>query len=466
MPIVVGDLKFFASERMIDNLSAVPGVGGGGYMSQTQVVDGTQNNVFPDVMPGDRVAGVVQLRQVYPSVLSADNAAMSNAAAGVTVRPTDANVEIVAFSAPGTSSAAAAAAVGTKWQVPYVDSTYGDASNATGGASTIGYAGPETIVVGDLVSIRRPAYQWWNGASYQQIAAGEYGVRIVTAVSGATLTVDGSASGWDIYDGKLVVVRLTSLAALGGGTRVSAVSHTTAGASASDDEITIDKLWAAVQLPGASTINESGEPSARLGMLPLYLPGDVLLIENGSTRESVVVEHVNYATGVVTLTAGLVNAFASGSKVTRPVHLGTLQAAANNVLAQQTWTRTWSDALIGASIASRYSGALPVTNDGATTDRWACVFTSATAYNLLSERLGQIGTGSTATDYAPLNPATNQPYFTLLATGWGSGWLPGNVLRFNTQAAAAPIWLQRLVMPGAAGGTDKATLFLRGDVDA
>lgn len=466
MAIVAGDLKFIASERMIDNLSTVAGVGGGGHMSQTEVVDGTENNVFPDVMPGDRVAGVVQLRQVYPIVLSGDNDVLSNAASGLTVRPTDANVEVVAFTATGTSSAAAAAAVGTKWQVPYVDSTYGDASNATGGDSTIGYAGPETIVVGDLVSIRRPAYQWWNGASYQQIAAGEYGVRIVTAVSGATLTVDGSASGWDIYDGKLVVVRLTSLAALGGGTRVSAVSHTTAGASASDDEITIDKLWAAVQLPGASTINESGEPSARLGMLPLYLPGDVLLIENGSTRESVVVEHVNYATGVVTLTAGLVNAFASGSKVTRPVPLGVLQAAANNVFAQQTWTRVWSNAAIGAGISARYSGAITMSNKGGATDRWACVFTSSTQFNLSSERLGQIATGNVGTDFLPLNPMTSEPYFTLLATGWGSGWLPGNVLRFNTRAASAPIWLSRLVKPSAAAGTVQATLFLRGDVDA
>lgn len=463
MPIVAGDLKFFASERMIDNLSTVPGVGGGGYMSQTQVVDGAQNNVFPDVMPGDRVAGMVQLRQVYPIVLSADNAAMSNAAAGVTVRPTDANVEIVAFSAPGTSSAAAAAAVGTKWRVPYVDSTYASEANATGGGgngiSTVGADPP----VGAVLSLRGPSYQWWNGGGYQTIAAVEFGLRVVTALSAGIATVDGAALQMS-YDGKLWAHELTRLNAPG--TRVSAVSHTTAGANVADTTLTVDKLWAQVQQPDASTLNEPGEPTARRGQLPLYLPGDVLLIEDGATREAAAVSAVNYLTGVITLTAGLANAFASGSKVTRPVHLGTLQAAANNVLAQQTWTRTWSDALIGASIASRYSGALPVTNDGATTDRWACVFTSATAYNLLSERLGQIGAGSTATNYAPLNPATNQPYFTLLATGWGAGWLPGNVLRFNTQAAAAPIWLQRLVKPGAGSGTDKATLFLRGDVDA
>lgn len=451
MAIVAGDLKFFASERMIDNRSTVAGVGGGGYMSETEVIDGTENNVFPDVMPGDRVAGVVQLRQVYPSVLSADNAAMSNAVAGVTVRPTDANVEIVAFTAPGTLSALAAAAVGTKWT--HIAGLTGYINSGTCSFHTIDLNPVEDIpAVGDLVRVK-------GLYSFAPSTFHEAGLRVVTAVAGDDVTLDGDSFPFD-------TATIYTVDNAGAGTRVSAVSHTTAGANVADTTLTVDKLWAQVQQPDASTLNEPGEPTARRGQLPLYLPGDQLLIENGSTREIAVVATVNYLTGVITLAAGLANAFASGSKVTRPVQLGTLQAVANGVFSQQTWTRTWSDALIGTSIASRYSGALPVTNGGATTDRWACVFTSATAYNLLSERLGQIGAGSTATDYAPLNPATNQPYFTLRAAGWGAGWLPGNVLRFNTQAAAAPIWLQRLVMPGAAGGTDKATLFLRGDVDA
>lgn len=118
MTISAANLKFIASERMIDNLSTVAGVGGGGYMSHAEVVDGTENNVFPDVMPSDRVTGVVQLRQVYPIVLSDENDTLSNATAGVLARPTDTNVEVTAFAiSGGTSSAAAAAAVGTKWTV-------------------------------------------------------------------------------------------------------------------------------------------------------------------------------------------------------------------------------------------------------------------------------------------------------------------------------------------------------------
>lgn len=452
MAIVSGDLKFIASERMIDNLSTVAGVGGGGYMSQTEIIDGTENNVFPDVMPGDRTAGVQQLRQVYPIVLSADNDALSNAVSGLLARPTDTNVEVSAFTASGTSSAAASAAVGTRW-------THGGAAfvsngTITGSSNVVDLSPGETPPsVGSLCRVRFYA---------SPVDADDSGLRIVTDVTGDLVTFDGAGN----PVGSTIGCSILPVTNAGAGTRVSAVSLLTADAAAAATTVTVDKLWAAVQLPAASTLDSTGEPSGRSGMLPLYLPGDQVLFETGSTREVKFVASVNYVTGVVTLTAGLTNAFATGSKMTRPVALGALQSAVNNIFAQQTWTRAWSDTAIGTSIASRYSGAITMTNEGAATDRWACVFTSATAFNLLSERLGQIASGSTTTNFLPLNPMTNEPYFTLLATGWGSGWLPGNVLRFNTRAASSPMWLNRLVKPSTAAGTVQATLFLRGDVDA
>jgi hypothetical protein len=456
MAITSSDLKFIASERMIDNLSTVAGVGGGGYMSQTVIVDGTENNVFPDVMPGDRTAGVVQLRQVYPIALSADNATLYNAKAGVLARPTDTNVEVAAFAAAGTSSAAAAAAVGTKWTGTYTP----NGAFTSGGVGLVIdlLTGEPLPAVGDLVRVIA-------GVSPDYVPV-DYGMRLVTAVAGGaggTVTIDGSAFPFFTSTNSASVQRVPDA---GAGTRVSAASLLTADAAAAATTVTVDKVWAAVHLPGASSLDTAGEPSGRSGTLPLYLPGDQLLFETGSTREAAVVSSVNYGTGVITLTAGLANAFATGSKMTRPVALGALQAAANNVFAQQAWTRAWSDTPIGSSVASRYGGSIAMVNEGGVTDRWACVFTTATQFNLISERLGQIATGSTTTDFLPLNPMTSEPYFTLLATGWGAGWLPGNVLRFNTRAASSPMWLSRLVKPSTAAGTVQATLFMRGDVDA
>ena len=177
---------------------------------------------------------------------------------------------------------------------------------------------------------------------------------------------------------------------------------------------------------------------------------------------------VNWATGVVTFTAPLVNAYPINTRVTRPITLRTLQA---NVPAtpfrQQAWTRVWSDTAIGSSISANYTGTIGLVNEGAVNDRWAVVFTSATQFDLLSERLGTVGSGNIASNFSPLNPTTNEPYLTLYATGWGTGWITGNVLRFNTRAAAAPFWVTRVVAPGAAtSGTQQATLGIAGDIDA
>jgi hypothetical protein len=60
----------------------------------------------------------------------------------------------------------------------------------------------------------------------------------------------------------------------------------------------------------------------------------------------------------------------------------------------------------------------------------------------------------------PLNPLTSQPLMTLPAAGWGSGWLPGNVVRFNTAGAHSGIFYVQNISPGATGA-DEGELIMR-----
>ena len=103
----------------------------------------------------------------------------------------------------------------------------------------------------------------------------------------------------------------------------------------------------------------------------------------------------------------------------------------------------------------------------ATPERWAFIFQSSTAFNIVGESAGVVGTGSVNTVTAPVNPATGVPYFTIPILGWGSGWAAGNVLRLNTKAANFPLWVARTTLqsPAAAPGTDQMTLSIRGDID-
>lgn len=107
---------------------------------------------------------------------------------------------------------------------------------------------------------------------------------------------------------------------------------------------------------------------------------------------------------------------------------------------------------------------IAIDNRGSVSERWKIKFTSSTAFELYGEQRGLVATGSTASSFSPTNPQTGTPYFTIEADGWGSGWQVGNTVRFDTDAAAAPLWLIRTVLPGEATvDDDQLKIELRGD---
>ena len=94
------------------------------------------------------------------------------------------------------------------------------------------------------------------------------------------------------------------------------------------------------------------------------------------------------------------------------------------------------------------------------------LFTSTTAFQVVGEQVGIIATGDTTTVLEPTNGNTGGAYFTVDPNGWGTGWVAGNVLRFDTQGCLAPMWLARTVLSGL--GTvddDSVTTQIRGDAD-
>lgn len=174
----------------------------------------------------------------------------------------------------------------------------------------------------------------------------------------------------------------------------------------------------------------------------------------------------------ITFNRPLTKAFPSGTLISSMLLLGDLQSRVGAAFAQESWGNIWADARIGSSIVPQYqqvSNPIAVSNRGAISERWAIIFTSPTAFRVVGETVGQIvSNGDINSNLSPPNPAAGgQPYFTLLATGWGTGWSAGNVLRFNTVGANAPIWVARAVLPSAPNTTpDSLTVAVRGDIDA
>lgn len=173
--------------------------------------------------------------------------------------------------------------------------------------------------------------------------------------------------------------------------------------------------------------------------------------------------------GTLKLTRPVTHAYPVGSVVSSALVLGDMRAAVSKVFDQATWNDVWSDDLIGAAAAGTYdtiNHPLSVTNLGSVTERWSLRFTGSTAFACYGEHLGLIAYGTTSSDFAPVNPATGQPYFTLPALGWGGGWSLGNALRINTEGAMRPVWVARVIKQGPATVlNDQFSLLVRGDID-
>lgn len=149
--------------------------------------------------------------------------------------------------------------------------------------------------------------------------------------------------------------------------------------------------------------------------------------------------------------------------------IGDLRARVSELFDQETWTKVWSGSVIGNPATGTFDSIhypIEVTNSGAFTERWALVFTNQTSFYVMGEHLGVIGEGNTATDFAPVNPVSGSPYFKIRAAGFGNGFSGGNVIRFDTIGAMAPVWEVLTCQMGQLSGVDfRPTVQVRGNVD-
>ncbi len=176
--------------------------------------------------------------------------------------------------------------------------------------------------------------------------------------------------------------------------------------------------------------------------------------------------------GMLTLTKALSHEFPVGSIVSSALITAApgLRARVSHLFDQNTWTNKWQDTVDGQEALASYNDTISpivVTNTGAVTERWMLrILGNGSTFECIGQYVGNLGTGSINADFAPLNPNTNAPYFTLPALGWGMGWSAGNVLRINTVGAMQPLAAIRAVQPSEAAGTDyHFELLTRGDID-
>lgn len=164
-------------------------------------------------------------------------------------------------------------------------------------------------------------------------------------------------------------------------------------------------------------------------------------INASGNEEYKVVSNCSYTGNVATLTlsTNLANGYSSTvTKVASVYSPGDVLTAIAN-FAKSSSAGTYNNATyppLGDSIST-------VEQD------WTLTFTSATAFNIVGDVLGSVGTGNTSSDAAPINGSYSKPYFTLRSVGFGGTWVAGDTITFKTSPASIPIWYRRVVPAGA-----------------
>ncbi|MGI2215692.1 hypothetical protein ACRN94_01560 [Shewanella baltica] len=165
------------------------------------------------------------------------------------------------------------------------------------------------------------------------------------------------------------------------------------------------------------------------------------------------------------LASPLSQSYPIGTNVSSVQNLGDLQARIGTVRDMTAWANNWDlDGSPATGNMNTVDFPIEVRNDTAVNEDWVLIFTSATAFRCVGRRLGQIATGDTLNDFAPVNPLTLQPYFIIRSGAFGGGWQAGEAIRFMSYAASKPVMLLRTVQSGHSQiTTDRAVLAFRGN---
>lgn len=149
---------------------------------------------------------------------------------------------------------------------------------------------------------------------------------------------------------------------------------------------------------------------------------------------------------------------------------GNLQVRASVPFTQRNWTNVWQDTRIGDESLNRLNVKdypIILTDDGAIEEKWLIKFTSSSQFELYGQTLGFVLKTDTLQDLAPINPATQKPYFTIPREAFGTDtpWSVQEVVRFNTWGTLLPVWVICAIQPSSDNpkGSDGYTQVLFGD---
>mgnify|MGYP001157936897 CR=1 FL=1 len=215
---------------------------------------------------------------------------------------------------------------------------------------------------------------------------------------------------------------------------------------------------------GASQLQVACEHNAEYAILQPFRVGDRLRVSDRPSsggvgnEEWVSVTAIAYGPDYATVdvSPALANGYATNNTLVSSVcELASVAAEVGEVIVVSS----------GGNFDFSTVGNLKAHNKGAIPENWTLTFASTTTFTVSGTTVGPLASpGSVSADYAPLNPATGTPYFTIKAIAWGGNFQANDTVTFATRPAAIPIWYRRQVPAGTFSlANDYTSLAIHGE---
>lgn len=328
----------------------------------------------------------------------------------------------------------------------------------TGGQTLVGKAQANENLLGELTGKAENATGYFEIQSNQPIAPDSLRYN---AVSQSTVPLDSTIIGINAnrlpLDGKVPIFRRGDLIVIGNHFTQDIGSAHIAGQSIELTRKNIDRLCV-LDADNKHINAELYDVDLEAGTMTWATPLDLSQYKM-PIKTKQIWEEENRVTDVDIVSGTLKLQFAvsrdypvENTYVSSAIVGGNMEVRATQPFSQKAWTNVWQDTRIGDPILANINTAdypIELTSDGAITERWLMKFKNTTQFELFGERLGLVAESDIYTDLAPINPATQKPYFKLPALAMGGGFAVQNCVRFNTTGTPLPVWVVRAVQPSA-----------------
>ena len=458
MSVIASDIKFRKSVSVTDVAD------NGGRVGYVEVLSGVKHNLFPRITKNERTAGVTRYRKEFFCNENASN----EIAYGVLIYP----------EFPTNSGDRILAAAGTKEDIQGdIDSTYKWNScgalnaNRTAGDSFVTIAFEDTDV--DILN---------NGLIH---IADKYESGTIDSTARI-----GDSLEWNVGLAKWLPIAYTDVIDYPNGLCLGSSQIMTIRAGDHEEWLTIADVTYTDEDIGTGDGILTTLPLTTLANFPVCMDaGKLPVVTTLDTGDNTLTVNVaadgvcsgdcsagtlNMETGVWTVDITWTATPKNNEDILITYHerayswagnVATINLAdnlCNNYLAAETYVGTCIEAgdvepssldWAETSTAGIYDEAtypLVTDNRGTVTDSFTIVFSDAVNFGCTGVTEGSLGSGSTTSDFAPINPITGQPYFTLDKDGWSGSWVNGDTIMFKTVAAASAIWLKEIVPPSTA----------------